>query len=177
MLKKVALVIVVIIALPLIVALFLPDSYEVERQVTINKPKADVYAYIKSLKNQNLYSKWAQIDPDMVKSFRGTDGQVGFVSRWESEHPDVGTGEQEIIAMQDGERIDYELRFIKPFEAISPAYMATESVTNSQTLVRWGFQGQLDYPMNLMFLFVDFKQVIGDDLQFGLNNLKTILEE
>ena len=141
MLKKVALVIVVIIALPLIVALFLPDSYEVERQITINKPKADVYAYVKSLKNQNLYSKWAQIDPDMVKTFRGTDGQVGFVSRWESEHPDVGTGEQEIIAMQEGERIDYELRFIKPFEAVSPAYMTTESLTDSQTVVRWGFRG------------------------------------
>ncbi|REL35026.1 SRPBCC family protein [Thalassotalea euphylliae] len=176
MLKKLILIIGAIIALPLIVALFLPNSYEVERQVIINKPKAEVFDYVKYLKNQNIYSKWAQIDPNMVKTFRGDDAQVGFVSRWESEHPDVGTGEQEIIAIQEGEKIDYELRFIKPFEATSPAYMTTEAVSSSETQVSWGFQGHLNYPMNLMFLFIDFKQVIGDDLQFGLNNLKMILE-
>ena len=176
MFKKLILIVALIISFPLLIALFLPNSYDVERQVVINKPIAEVFSYVKYLKNQNLYSKWAQIDPNMVKTFRGDDGQVGFVSRWESEHPDVGVGEQEIIAIQDGKKIDYQLRFIKPFEAISPAYMITEAVSNSETQVSWGFQGHLDYPMNLMFLFVDFKQVIGDDLQFGLNNLKAILE-
>ncbi len=177
MLKKLLIVIATIIAIPLIVAIFVQDSYEVEREVIINQPNMVVFNYVKLLKNQDNFSKWAQMDPEMTKSYRGTDGEVGFVSAWDSQNPDVGTGEQEIIAIKDGERIDFELRFLKPFEASEPAFMSTESISENQTKIIWGFSGHMDYPMNIMFLFMDFEQIIGDDLQTGLNNLKVILEE
>ena len=176
MLKKLLIVIATIIAIPLIVAIFVQDSYEVEREIIINQPKVVVFDYVKLLKNQDNYSKWAQMDPDMKKSYRGVDGEVGFVAAWDSQNPDVGTGEQEIIAIKEGERIDFELRFLKPFEANEPAFMSTASVRESQTKVTWGFSGHMDYPMNIMFLFMDFEQTIGDDLQTGLDNLKVILE-
>ena len=48
--------------------------------------------------------------------------------------------------------------------------------SNDGTLVTWGFTGHLDYPMNLMLLIFDFEQVIGADVQHGLENLKEILE-
>jgi len=35
----------------------------------------------------------------------------------------------------------------------------------------------MKYPMNLMFLFMDFDKMLGDDLQTGLDNLKTVLEK
>ena len=176
MMKKIIIGILVIIGVPLIAALFTADSYDVEREVSIAKPKSDVFAYVKLLKNQDNFSKWAQIDPEMTKTFRGIDGEVGFVSAWDSNHPDVGTGEQEIMAIIDGERIDYELRFLAPFEATSPAYMVFVDGDN-ETTVRWGFSGKLDYPMNIMMWFMDFEQIIGDDLQLGLDNLKVILEQ
>ncbi|WP_281558029.1 SRPBCC family protein [Thalassomonas sp. RHCl1] len=176
MLKKIALVIVTIIAIPLVMAIFVKTSYDVEREVVINKPKDQVFNYIRFLKNQNEFSKWANIDPNMTKSYRGIDGEVGFVSAWDSQHEEVGTGEQEIVAIQDGHRIDFELRFLKPFEATEPAYMITEDVSGNQTKVKWGFSGHMDYPMNLMFLFMDFEKIIGDDLQTGLDNLKEIQE-
>lgn len=176
MLKKLLIVIATIIAIPLIMAIFVQDSYEVEREIIINQPKVVVFDYVKLLKNQDNYSKWAQMDPEMTKSYRGIDGEVGFVSAWDSQNPDVGKGEQEIMAIIDGERINFELRFLKPFEASEPAFMSTESVTDNQTKVIWGFSGHMDYPMNIMFLLMDFEQIIGDDLQTGLNNLKVILE-
>ncbi|WP_076419033.1 SRPBCC family protein [Colwellia sp. UCD-KL20] len=176
MLKKLVLIVLTIIAIPLIVAVFTENSYEVERSVIINKPKEKVFNYIKYLKNQNFYSKWAQMDPNMLKTYRGIDGQVGFVSAWNSEKEDVGAGEQEIIAIDEGYRIDFELRFLKPFKSTDPAFMVTEAVDDNTTKVVWGFSGHMDYPMNLMLLFIDFEQVIGDDLQTGLNNLKAILD-
>ena len=54
--------------------------------------------------------------------------------------------------------------------------MLIETVSANQTKVKWGFSGKLDYPMNLMMLFMDFKQIIGDDLQIGLDKLKEILD-
>ncbi|WP_077338851.1 SRPBCC family protein [Pseudocolwellia agarivorans] len=176
MLKKLVLIVLTIIAIPLIVAVFTENSYEVERSVIINKPKEEVFNYIKYLKNQSFYSKWAQMDPNMLKTYRGIDGQVGFVSAWSSEKEDVGAGEQEIIAIDEGYRIDFELRFLKPFKSTDPAFMVTEAVDDNTTKVVWGFSGHMDYPMNLMLLFIDFEQVIGDDLQTGLNNLKAILD-
>lgn len=174
--QKILLVIAILIAIPFILALFIKKDYAVEREVTINKPKDVVFAYVKYLKNQDNYSKWAKMDPQMKKTYRGTDGTVGFVSAWDSEDENVGKGEQEIIKITEGERIDYELRFFEPFESTEPAYIITESLSDDQTKVKWGFKGHMDYPMNLMFLFMDMEEMIGADLDTGLQNLKNILE-
>lgn len=174
--KKIGIIILTVIAIPLVIALFTKKDYAVEKQITINKPVTEVFDYIKHLKNQDHYSKWAMRDPNMKKTYRGTDGTIGFVSAWESDKEDVGAGEQEIIKITDGKRVDFELRFFEPFESTEPAYMTTESVGDNQTQVKWGFSGHMDYPMNLMLLFMDFEQMIGDDLQTGLDRLKAVLE-
>ncbi len=95
-LKTILIAVGILIAVPLIVSLFVKKDYEVEREITIDKPKEDVFDYVKFLKNQDNYSKWATMDPDMKKTYRGTDGTVGFISAWESNNKDVGKGEQEI---------------------------------------------------------------------------------
>ena len=46
----------------------------------------------------------------------GTDGTPGFVSAWNSTSNEVGEGEQEIKKITEGERVDTELRFKRPFE-------------------------------------------------------------
>jgi uncharacterized membrane protein len=176
-LKKILAVLAIIIVALLIVALFAKKDYAVEKEVVINKPNQEVFDYIKLLKNQNNYSKWATMDANMKKEFRGTDGTVGFVSSWDSDVKDVGKGEQEIKKITEGKRIDYELRFIKPFESTEQTYMATEALSENQTKVKWGFSGRMNYPMNLMLLFMNMEKMVGDDLQTGLNNLKNILEK
>lgn len=170
-------VIIGIIVLTLLTALFIKKEYSVEKEVVINKPKAEVFSYILQLKNQDNFSVWAKIDPAMKKEYKGNDGTVGFVSAWDSENKNAGKGEQEITKISDGNRIDYELRFIKPFKSISEAYMTTEIVSDSQTKVKWGFTGKMNYPMNLMLLFMDMNKMIGKDFENGLKNLKTILEK
>lgn len=166
-----------IISAPLIAALFIDKKYNVERKVTLNRSKQEVFEYIKYLKNQDRYSKWAAMDPQMVKSYRGKDGQVGFVSAWDSVKGDVGKGEQEIVNIKEGERVDYELRFIKPFQSTSKAYMTTESISDKQTSVKWGISGQMNYPMNLMLPIMNFDKMMGKDLDQGLQNLKRELEK
>tara|TARA_R110000850_G_scaffold146877_12_gene269066 strand:+ start:748 stop:1281 length:534 start_codon:yes stop_codon:yes gene_type:complete len=177
MLRKILVVVATIIAIPFVVALFVQKDYSVTRTITIDKPISEVFNYVKHLKKQDNFSKWAQMDLDMVKTYRGTDATVGFVSAWASENPDVGVGEQEIIAIDEGKRIDFELRFISPFEATEPAYMSTAAVNANQTKVDWGFSGHFAYPTNLMFLFIDFETMIGADLQQGLESLKVVLEK
>ncbi|MCG9695770.1 SRPBCC family protein [Shewanella sp. Isolate11] len=176
MLKKILIVLLVLIASPFIAALFIEQDYAVDTQVTINKPVEQVFDYVRLLKNQDNFSVWSSMDTAMVKTYKGVDGSVGFVSAWKSDNPDVGQGEQEIMAIVPGKRIDYDLRFISPFEAVSPAYLTTSAISEGQTEVHWGFSGHMDYPMNILLPLMKVDQVIAQDLQQGLENLKQILE-
>lgn len=177
LLKRILIALATVIAIALIAAWFAKKDYIVKQEVVINRPKQVVFEYIKYLKNQDNYSKWAKLDPDMKKNYTGIDGTVGFISAWDSAKDDVGTGEQEIKHITEGERIDYELRFKRPFESTQKTYMATEAISDNQTKVKWGFEGSMPYPTNLMLVFMDFEQLIGQDLQTGLDNLKTLLEQ
>lgn len=165
-----------IILLLMIIALFIKKEYTIERVININRPKTAVFDYLRLLRNHNNFIKWALIDPNMKKDYTGTDGTVGFVSAWDSTNKQVGKGEQEVIKMQEGEKIDYELRFIRPFEGISYASIATVSIAEEQTKVIWVFNGKMKYPMNLMLLFMNLEKMLAKDLDEGLVKLKSILE-
>lgn len=82
--KGLLLIVLVLIGIALITALFVKKEYSVEREVVINKPKQEVFEYIKYLKNQDNYSKWNQLDPGMKKSYHGTDGTPGFIYSWKA---------------------------------------------------------------------------------------------
>lgn len=165
-----------LVALILIVAIFVKKDIAAERQIVINKPKQQVFEYIKSLKNQNTYSKWGTLDSAMKINYTGTDGTVGFISAWDG-NSKVGKGEQEIKKITEGERIDFELRFEKPLKSTSDAYMTTTAVTDSSTKVAWGFKGKMNYPLNIFNLFMDANKTIGEDFAVGLSRLKNSLEK
>jgi hypothetical protein len=176
-LKIAGLLLLSLIIIVLLIAAFVRKDYSVEREVTLNKPKQVVFDYTKFLKNQNQYSVWAKIDPTMKTEFRGTDATVGFVSAWDSPNKDAGRGEQEITGIDEGNRIDYEIRFFEPMKSTDKAFMSFESVNDSVTKVNWGIYGKLKYPMNISFLFMDMDAMLGKDLEGGLNNLKALLEK
>lgn len=175
-LKRLLFVIFGIIALALITALFVSKDMKTSREIVINKPKAEVFNYIKQLKNQDNFSKWGKMDPNMKKEYRGTDGTVGFVSAWDG-NDDVGKGEQEIKKITEGESFETELRFKKPFESKAVAVMTTTAIDSAHTKVTWGFDSKMAYPMNLMKVFMDMEKMVGDDFSTGLTNLKALLEK
>jgi hypothetical protein len=170
-------VLAAIIVFILTVAIFLKKDYTVERTIAINKSNIVVFNYIKFVKNQAYYNKWTMTDPNAKMEYRGTDGGVGFVSAWDSQNKQVGKGEQEIMKITEGARIDLKMHFIKPFEGTSGAYMLTDSVSLNQTLVKWGFVSKMKYPMNLMLLFMNLPDMLGKDMDVSLANLKSLLEK
>jgi len=167
------LIIIIIVAIPLVIALFVPKEYSVERVMVINAPKHDVFNYLKHIKNQDYYSKWVMTDPNMKKTFTGTDGTVGFIYAWDG-NKKAGAGEQEITGVFDGEHITTEIRFIRPFASTAHIYQTTEALTEHSTKVIWGMTGKSPYPINLMGAAM--KGILGKDLDISLNNLKHILE-
>lgn len=165
-----------IIAALLLAGLFIGKVCTVNRDIVINKPAGEVFNYIKQLKNQDNFSKWGSLDPNMKKEYRGTDGTVGFVSAWEG-NKKVGQGEQEITGIVEGKSLSTDLRFIKPFKSFAQAKMTTEAIDANSTRVSWGFETKMVYPMNIMKLFMNMEKMVGNDFSTGLNNLKTLMEK
>jgi hypothetical protein len=90
-------VIVIIIALIFILTLLMGNEMKIERVIIIGKPAKQVFDYVKITKNQDYFSIWNMSDPEMKKEYQGTDGQVGFVYKWDSiRNKNVGAGEQKL---------------------------------------------------------------------------------
>ncbi|MFD0862428.1 SRPBCC family protein [Sungkyunkwania multivorans] len=164
-----------IVALIILLGIIAPSSYNVYREIEIARPKGDVFTYLRSLKRQAEWSPWEEKDPNMLKEFRGTDGEVGSVSYWNG-NKDVGEGEQEITKIVDGERIEGQLRFLKPWKSVSDCYLETTSVEEDTTKVRWGFSGKNKFPFSIFMLFMNMDKAVGGDFEKGLAKLKTNLE-
>lgn len=166
--KKILIVLVILIAIPLIVALFVPKDFDAKSEITIDKPKQEVFNYVKMLRNQDHFGVWQLSDPQMKKSEQGTDGQVGFKYSWDGEK--VGKGSQTITRIVDGETIETSLDF--GFGEPSKGYFTLKEISSNQTAVTWGITGKSPYPWNLMSLFMNMDK----DFDQGLKNLKDVLK-
>ncbi|WP_299556253.1 SRPBCC family protein [Seonamhaeicola sp.] len=164
------------IAIFIILALIAPKKYHVYRSIEINKPISEVFQYLKHIKNQNEWSPWKKKDPDMTQEFIGTDGEVGFISRWVG-NKDVGSGEQEIKRIYKDDVIESELRFFKPWKSQSDAYLRVEYLGDERTKVIWGFSGKNKFPFSIFMLFFNMDKAVGKDFDDGLSSLKYILEK
>jgi hypothetical protein len=167
---------VVLVGLVGVLGMVAPTEFDVEREVVIERPRDVVFNDLRFMKNHDAWSPWMRRDPNVLRTFRGTDGTVGFVSAW-SGNEEVGAGEQEITSISEGRRIDYELRFKKPMEDTSAAYLITEPVGDTRTRVKWGIKGKNPFPRNVMCLVLGMRKKIGDDFEQGLAALKARLEK
>lgn len=174
-LKIIGIVVLVIIALPFIIAIFIPRTYTVSVSETINQPYQVVYDYVRILENQKNYSIWVMQDPNLNPEIIGTDGTVGAIQRWNSTMEDVGEGEQEITILTP-ERMEVELRFKRPFESKARAANLFASISGNATRVTSEFYSDSDYPMNLP-AYIFGRKMMREAQTKNLQNLKQILEK
>jgi hypothetical protein len=113
-------------------------------------------------------------DPGMKKEYKGSDGTVGFVYSWDSTNKNVGAGEQEIVDIVEGKRINYALRFKRPMQNTGQSAFQISQKSAGTTSVAWIFESPSKFPMSLFSPV--FKLMLGKDISKGLSNLKHILE-
>jgi len=168
------LVVAGIIALLLIMALFMKKEHYVKREIIINAPRQKVFDFLKLLKNQDKFNKWAKADPDRNWGFKGTDGTVGFIISWNG-NKNTGEGEKEITNIIEGKRIETQIRFVRPMATIANVIMETEALSDNQTKVYLINTGTLKYPINIMIPIAE--KMFPKDMDISLSTLKNILEK
>jgi effector-binding domain-containing protein len=164
--------ILAIVVIFLLIAAFASNKVKVERSITINAPADVVFANVKTLRNMQEWSPWAELDPKMEVTYTGNDGEVSSTSSWKG-NKDVGSGTQTITAVGDN-RVEMEVAFKEPFESKAQSYVIVEK--GDDTKATWGFESETPFPWNAMHVFMDMDAMLGKDFEKGLTKLKALSE-
>ena len=173
-LKIIGVLILLAIAFVLIAGIFVPQTYHLEKDITINAPKDKVWSHVNSLQQLEKWSPWSGKDPAMKVTYEGQEGAIGSVYKWDG-NSDVGEGTQTLTKVQQPDKVETHLHFIEPFEGEADAFINLVEAGNG-TKVSWGFDTRYSYPMNVMQLFVDMDEMMGREYNAGLSKLKQICE-
>lgn len=77
-LKIIIIALLVVIGIPLIIALFLPKDFNAGSEIVINRPKEEVFNYVKYVENQENYGVWQLSDPSIKKPPKALMAPLGM---------------------------------------------------------------------------------------------------
>ena len=174
-LKIIGIIIGVLVVIILVLGLIAPKSYEVERTIVINAPKALVFDYCKYWEKWEKWSPWSDMDPAMEYTLEGKDGEVGAVYRWTGDPKLSGSGTMTMTSIDELKEVVYHLYFLEPWEDQSDGYTRVSDVKDG-VQVAWGCYGKTPFPWNIMMLFRSMDAMMGKDFEKGLAMLKEITE-
>jgi uncharacterized protein YndB with AHSA1/START domain len=173
MIKTILVVLAVLIAGVLAYAATRPDTFSVERHITIAAAPERIYPLIEDFHRWGEWSPYEKKDPAMRREFSGAEAGAGAIYAWDGNR-DIGAGRMQITDAPPT-RIVIALDFLKPFKSHSVAEFTITPVDGGSD-VRWQMRGPAPYISKLMGLFFNMDRMIGSDFEVGLADLKRVAE-
>ena len=163
---------VVLFALLLIIAFFLPSKKHVEGSVVAKAPAYLVFNQVNNFTNWEKWSPWAVGDSLMVSTYEGSVSGVGAITKWTSPNKRTGNGSMEISGSEPYKSLQIELNMMDQESSKSPW---TFEETPEGTKVTWGLDMQ---NMNLLERYVGlfFQKMMDPYFKQGLDSLKSVSE-
>ncbi len=173
-LKTILIILLSVVVLILILGYLVgPRVTVVERSTHIDADPDILWPKVSDLRAMFDWSPWKDMEKGQRSTWEGEDGAVGSIHKWEGDT--VGVGTQEITALEPKRRAEMELRFIKPWEAVSKVEL--ELGPNEEgTEVTWRMTQENGFMGRLMGVFMDMDKMVGPDFERGLEKLKTVAE-
>ena len=175
MIKQLLIVLVIIVAIVCIRAATRPDSFRVERSITIKAPPEKIFGLINDFHNFATWSPWEHLDPNMARSITGSPTGKGAVYEW-SGNSKAGAGRMAILESTPSTRVLMSLDFLKPIKSSSQAEYTLVPQGDS-TKVTWAMYGPSPFISKIMQVFVTMDKMIGGDFESGLAAMKTAAEK
>lgn len=144
----------------------------VTRSIEIQASPEDVFDRIADFGTWTTWSPWLCSEPEAKVTVTENPNSEGSVYTWDGEI--VGAGEIEHKTLVRGERIEQELRFLKPWPSKSTV-LFDMSPTEGGTKLTWTMLGSI--PFFMFFQKSMFEGFIGMDYERGLKMLKDWIEE
>ena len=172
-LKKILLVVLILAALFVVIAFFLPQKVHVERSANIDAPAKIIFNQVNDLHNWDKWAVWNQIDPEMTVEYinNGIGENSGYT--WTSDNSQVGSGKLMINASVPYDSIFTTMDFME--EGSATGYFLFNE-TDTATMVTWAFDTDLGFNPVARWMGLMFDAMIGKDFEQGLDNLGVVSE-
>jgi len=166
--------VVLIIALIglLIYAASKPDSFRVERSISIPTTPENIFPLINDFHQWEVWSPWEKIDPTVQRIYSGTTKGVGATYEWTGNNK-VGHGKMEIIESTPSSRVRLKIDFIAPFEAHNTVEFTLIPQADA-TLVTQAMYGPSPFISKLMSIFCSMDKMVGEKYEQGLTSIKNL---
>ena len=171
--KRIFGTLVVLIVALIGVAFLLPNHVEVSRSIQIAAPPEQIYPYVSNFKKFNEWSPWAKHDPETQYTFEGPEQGAGHKMTWKSDHPQVGSGSQEITAADTNRSVDVALDFGEYGQG-KANYLLQPDGTG--TKITWEFETDLGNNPVMRFFGLMLESQVGAAYDSGLADLKVLVE-
>jgi uncharacterized protein YndB with AHSA1/START domain len=156
-----------------LVGVFLPSSFSVERSIDIAAPPVRIYDYIVEPRKWSQWSVWTRRDPRMRIVYSGPP--FGMGARWSWESKSEGSGTMEFTRVDPDKRVEYSL-FLPGFNMRSTGDLSIVP-GNGGTRVTWTSKGDVGGNPLKHYLAAAMDRMVGPDFEQGLANLKTLAEK
>ncbi|MCC7052529.1 MAG: SRPBCC family protein [Gemmatimonadaceae bacterium] len=172
--KQLLFVILVIVGIVALAALRRPDSFRVERSITINAPPARIFPLVNDFQQFGKWSPWEHLDPGMTRAISTPSAGTGASYAW-SGNRKAGAGRMEIIESVPGSRVKATFTFLKPIPSQNTAEY-TLVPSGSATTVTFRMYGPSPFLSRVMQVFVSMDDLLGKDFEKGLAAMKVEAE-
>jgi uncharacterized protein YndB with AHSA1/START domain len=179
MIKTVVIAVVVLLVIAVVVVLGLaamkPDTFRVQRAMTIKAPPEKIFALINDFHAWGQWSPWEKKDPAMKRTFSNPASGKGATYAWEGDK-NVGQGSMEIVDAAQSSKIALKLDFVKPFEGHNMVVFTLEP-KGEATNVTWDMRGPTPFFAKIIHVLLNMDKLVGNDFEAGLANLKAASEK
>lgn len=173
MVKKILIVLAAVIAIILVAAAMQPNTFHIERTVTIAASPEKIVPHINDFHNWGAWDPWAKMDPTMQVTYSGAATGKGAVYEWQG-NGQVGQGRMEITDSTPS-KVTIQLNFIKPMATQNTAIF-TLNPKGTSTDVTWAMDGTTPFVGKIFHLFINVDKMVGSQFEKGLNDLKAAAE-
>lgn len=171
-LRKIVLAVLLFPILLLVVSLFLPARYQIERSVVIKAAPEAIFPYLNELRRWPEWTAWTtNREPSLVYQVTGPATGVGAVQSWTAKS---GNGSIKLTASDPKVGVSYELNFNEG-RFVSTGRIQLFPVDGG-TRVLWTNEGDFGGNPIGRYLGLLMDRMMGADCEIGLRNLKAKVE-
>jgi uncharacterized protein YndB with AHSA1/START domain len=149
-----------------------PDSFRVERSVSIPATPEHIFPLLNDFHQWEAWSPWEKIDPAVQRIYHSTTAGVGATYEWKGNNK-VGHGKMEIIESIPSTRVRLKIDFISPFEAHNTVEFTLTPQGNT-TLLTQAMYGPSPFVSKLVSMFCSMDKMVGEKYEQGLASIKTL---
>lgn len=172
---ELGLVALVVIAGLLIIAATKPDSFRIQRALSIKASPERIFPLINNFHEWEAWSPWEKVDPSLKRTYGSALLGKGAVYEWNG-NKSVGQGRMEIVDSSPPTKVVIKIDFVRPIEAhnILEFKLAMQS---DFTTVTQAMYGPSPFISKVMGLFFSMDKMVGQKFEEGLAAIKSIAEK